>query len=221
MLRIFKRKAHLHLTHVPDANDVFQWLALMQHHGTPTRLIDFTWSPFVAAFFALHRATALAAIWAIFPPNVDHSTHQEIRGGEIVNAPDLWLRVRGNYQKYFLPGTKPFAVLGEPAVMNQRLILQKGTFAIPGKLDESLDGILLDYPNSDNVIVKFELSTPKLRDEAMKDLYNSNITEATLFPDIDGMARSLAYELETHWAYDPKTMQRVPGFTNPPFGTPC
>ena len=39
----------------------------MQHHGAPTRLIDFTWSPYVAAFFALERATGDAAVWAVNP----------------------------------------------------------------------------------------------------------------------------------------------------------
>src|ERR1051325_8636298 len=53
ILRIFKRKAHQFLDKPPDTNDDFQWLALMQHHGAPTRLIDFTWSPSLAPFFAL------------------------------------------------------------------------------------------------------------------------------------------------------------------------
>jgi len=31
-------------------------------------------------------------------------------------------------------------------------------------------------------------------------------------PDLDGLARSMAYELEFHWAYDPKTMKNNPGY---------
>jgi hypothetical protein len=45
ILSLFKRKAHLFLDHIPAESDYFHWLGLMQHHGAPTRLIDFTWSP--------------------------------------------------------------------------------------------------------------------------------------------------------------------------------
>ncbi len=41
ILRIFKRKAHQFLDKPPDLDDDFQWLALMQHHGAPTRLHRF------------------------------------------------------------------------------------------------------------------------------------------------------------------------------------
>jgi len=42
----------------------------MQHHGAPTRLIDFTWSPYVAAFFALERTLADGVVWAINPGRI-------------------------------------------------------------------------------------------------------------------------------------------------------
>ena len=47
---------------------------------------------------------------------------------------------------------------------------------------------------------------------ALRDLYLMNMTHATLFPDLDGLARSLAYELENHWAFDPRTMKPRPEF---------
>jgi hypothetical protein len=48
----------------------------------------------------------------------------------------------------------------------------------------------------------------------MLSLYSMNITQATLFPGLDGMARALAYELEYHWEYNPKTMVVHPDFVD-------
>jgi hypothetical protein len=41
-----------------------------------------------------------------------------------------------------------------------------------------------------------------------------NINSASLFPGLDGLARSLAYELEHHWAFDPKTTRKHKGFSS-------
>ena len=58
--------------------------------------------------------------------------------------------------------------------------------------------------DQENILAKFVLTHP-VREVAMRELYRMNITYATLFPDLDGLARSLGYELEFHWAYDPHT----------------
>jgi hypothetical protein len=62
----FKRQARNYdLNYVPTDDDALGWLSLLQHHGAPTRLWDWTRSPFVACFFALETARKEAAIWAI------------------------------------------------------------------------------------------------------------------------------------------------------------
>jgi FRG domain len=198
ILRIFKRKAHQFLPLPPAWDDDFQWLALMQHHGAPTRLIDFTWSPYVAAFFALERTLADGVVWAMNPARIDSSrAPQPVR---------MDPRVKGNFRRYFLKGTEHFIWMGEPHTMNRRLIAQSGTFAVPGAIDVPVEEILSDS-DPENVLAKIILKNA-VRESGMRELYRMNITYATLFSDLDGLAKSMGYELEFHWGYNPRTMEK-------------
>ena len=196
IIRIFKRKAHQFLDKPPALEDDFQWLALMQHHGAPTRLIDFTWSPYVAAFFALERTLGDGVVWALNPAGVKSSRTPE--------AFRMDPRLPGNFLRYYLKGNRRFIWMGEPHTMNQRLIAQSGTFAVPSVLDVPVEDVLIE---SGHIMAKFVM-TQAVRETGMRELYRMNITYATLFPDLDGLARSMAYELEFHWAYNPRTLER-------------
>lgn len=207
ILRIFKRKAHLLMNHLPNENDSFEWLALMQHHGAPTRLLDFTWSPFVATFFAIERATKDVAVWALFPLGLNNRPIRTLRASQRVEEDEIAPWVEGGYEKYFLPNEKELVVAGEPYRMNQRLIAQSGTFVMPGVLHKPIEALA-----NPTAVVKFVLETALVRKRAMIELYHMNMSNATLFPDLDGLARSVAYELEFHWAFDPVTMEGRKGF---------
>lgn len=206
MLRIFKRKAHLFLDHIPDDKDSFRWLGIMQHHGAPTRLLDFTWSFYVATFFALESATGDAAIWAVNLEALEESVG--VANRRKVSPYRLGPWIEGNYEKYFLDNHLSFAVYGEPRIMNQRLIAQSGTFVIPSTLAEPVEHILSRYSHPQPV-VKYVLKTRELRATAMRKLYSMNITYYTLFPGLDGLARSMGFEAEYNWASDPRTMKRT------------
>src|SRR5437867_2158715 len=154
ILRIFKRKAIHFLDNVPDREDDFEWLALMQDHGAPTRLLDFTWSPYVAAFFALYKTTDEGGIWACNPLEIEKKKEVE-------------LEKPGSFRKYFLSGAGSFVWLGEPSAMNRRLIAQSGTFLVPSVLDKSIEDILREYPNPRESLIKFILPADKIREKGM------------------------------------------------------
>jgi hypothetical protein len=65
----FKRHAKAVLHVWPTNDDVLGWLALMQHYRAPTRLLDWTESPFVALFFAIRDLdkSVDAALWILDP----------------------------------------------------------------------------------------------------------------------------------------------------------
>ncbi len=201
-LRIFRRKAHHFLQHVPVQDDSFQWLSLMQHYGAPTRLLDLTWSPYVGAFFALESATVDAAVWALNPELIMGEARPP-GGSPRFDPADLGPWVQGHYEEYFLPNTEAILVIGEPHEMAARLIAQSGTFAMPGLLDVPIETLASQRTNGAGVM-KLTL-TQGMRLETLRELYRANITRATLFPGLDGLARSLAFELEYHWAFDPRS----------------
>ena len=202
-LRIFKRKAPNLLAAPPAREDHFQWLALMEHHGAPTRLLDCTWSPFVAAFFALEQATGDSAVWALDPRRLNQ------RACVVCRQPPARLdpRVPGNLMRRFYDARHSFVWIGEPDLMNRRLVAQSGTFLVPSAVDRTIDEILLDDRATRGAIARIVLPAA-VRDRAMRQLYSMNITLATLFPDLDGLARSLAFELEFHWGFDPRHPRR-------------
>jgi hypothetical protein len=104
--------------------------------------------------------------------------------------------------------------------MPQRVIAQSGTFLVSGHLGLSIEEILERYEASGPLLIKFVLDTARMRADAMASLYSMNITQATLFPGLDGLARSMAYEFEYSWQVDPTTNRPRESIKDPRFVPP-
>jgi hypothetical protein len=194
-LRVFRRKAHVYLPDRTILEDTLRCLAMMQHHGAPTRLLDFTKSPYVAAYFALENALGESAVYALNTPLLATlaAAHDATLTREAIDP-----RLPGHFERFFAAGTQPLVWFGEPSEMDRRLVAQSGLLVVPGLIDTPLPTLLATYRNETPLIEKVVLAHSMRRD-AMHALYRMNVTQATLFPDLDGLARSIAYELEEVW----------------------
>lgn len=209
LLRRFKRQCHHYILDVPDKQDYLEWLALMQHHGAPTRLLDWTYSFFVALFFALEDADKnCCAIWALNtewmkePFETILTSHPKAlnkwKCDRAILQPDT-------FDKIFLRD-RPIALVGAvtPQRMNQRLVTQQGTFLCPGDVSKSFEANLIALLSKDTAQSKanFIKLTVQVDLNAKRDillrLHHMNINSATLFSGLDGFARSLKTLMAHH-----------------------
>jgi hypothetical protein len=195
LMRRFRREAHLYLTHEPAEGDTIGWLSLMRHHGAPTRLMDWTYSFFVAVYFAIERAEPgePSCVWAmnlgLLRDKVEALDHLK----------PLLKRDPNAKQKATVDaivGSSPRHALVfplNPWRMNRRLILQQSVFLVPGDITKSFMENLRAVEDPGNLLVEIPLSPDRsfLR-EATRELLAMNMTSATLFPGLDGFAVNLA-----------------------------
>ena len=221
----FKRQARNYdLNYVPADDDALGWLSLLQHYGAPTRLLDWTRSPFVACFFALEAARKEAAIWAI-----DHIWLRN-RAWEVVRA--AWpekivkeISSRTNSEGIILqvllekfsglgaPLAPKFVMPIEPSIANPRVATQHGLFTFPADITSSFMENLGGQADAESPrrMVKICLQET-WRAEVLFELFQNNISRASLFPGLDGFAQSLG---TTVWAElcepDPSATEKTLG----------
>lgn len=226
LLREFMRRAHHYIPSPPSSDESLEWLALIQHYGGATRLLDFSHSFYVGAFFAVEEnkpEQENAAIWAINIAGVYNAIKRKMddKYKQLIkeNSNQEYINLA---QRLLSQGTDNNLVFGvEPERMNERLAVQQGIFLFPCNVGESFEENLAGVFDSHadvfqntaaftydpdkqtgvlqallpNVTV-LKIVVPRyMREEMLRDLWNMNVSSATLFPGIDGFTRSLNYHL--------------------------
>ena len=216
LIRRFQREASLYLSVQPKNSDLMQWLALMQHHGVPTRLLDWTYSFFIAVYFALETVKPgnRCAIWMIdyewIRERTKESVPDDIRS-LIEEDEDLKECKTVNC---LLNNSPPISTVCRlnPFHLNERLILQQGVFLAPGDVTRSfMDNlhVLFSSKNSRDHFIKLILDTDlSFTKEAISELHRMNVNRATLFPGLDGFATSLGNSVVIHEVVVPYGLPR-------------
>jgi hypothetical protein len=148
----FQRRAHHFVPDPPPLERLLEWTALMQHYGGPTRLIDFTTSFYVAAFFAVEKASTECAIWCVHRSalsralmrrlEIDVASHGMAlkKNDETLHDSQILHRMSTFAESVFKQPERNFPhviVEVQPFRLNERLAVQQGLFLCPLSLEVS------------------------------------------------------------------------------------
>lgn len=192
----FQRGARNYLTKDETPSHLIEWLALMQHHGAPTRLLDLTKSPFIAAYFAFENCPESedhsVGIWCF---NVEHLKNRALdilskEFGEALQQSRNLINEK-LFEKIFYENNQNLVFPVEPFRMNRRYSLQQSIFVSTGTTQQPfMQQLLFLGDEISKAVVKVEVPGSSKK-EALRELLQMNLHRASLFPDLDGYALSL------------------------------
>jgi hypothetical protein len=188
LLRNFRKYAHR--SDVPE-DSLWHWLALAKHHGLSTRLLDWTYSPYVALHFATAHQSDFeqdGLIWMVDFVKTNGLLPRALRraledqGMNALSAEVL--RETAPTLADFDKLGEDFVVFFEPPALDERIVNQYALFSLMPSPHARLDEWLERHPDlARRVVVPAELKW-EVRDK----LDQANITERVLFPGLDGLA---------------------------------
>lgn len=181
----FSRNAEAVLGTRIDMNDTADYamlLGLAQHHGLPTPLLDWTKSPYIAAFFAFADA---------IESSESRPDHTHVR----IYAMTQSFIERTSPPTVRLPLIRPYVFsLQVSPHNNPRLYAQQGHFLVTSI--EDIESFVCTIERLANTNILFAADVPiSCAGEALEDLAFMGLTAATMFPGLDGVGRMIRHKL--------------------------
>lgn len=182
MVRFIQRAATRH-ERCPDGNDFSGWLFLMQHHRLPTRLLDWTESPLVAAYFAVKALSKESGVlWALAPMALNEAQ----LGEPVIPSPGsnhVAELVAAPFRKEVAGPEKTVAI--STFENDIRMLVQASAFTIHG------DATALEVLHgNEGFLVRYEIPAAS-KAHILAVLRVLAIREANLFPDLDHLATDI------------------------------
>lgn len=189
LLRNFRKYAH---SNSVSSDSIWHWLAMAQHHGLPTRLLDWTYSPYVALHFAtadLHtfeQDSVVHCINCIEANNYLPKTLSDVlkKEGSFVFTAEMLSGIAQNLEALDRLHAEPFVLFLEPPSLDERIVNQFALFSLMSDARASLADWLAHRPQ----LYRKLIIPAALKREVRDKLDQANITERVLFPGLDGLS---------------------------------
>jgi hypothetical protein len=187
LIRNFRKYAHRER----PGPTLWDWLSLAQHHGLPTRLLDWTFSPFVAAHFATaSHPREEAVVWAVDCAAAHERLPDELKdalageGATVFTTELLAAHAPTLSRLDALNRDEPFLLFFEPPSLDDRIVNQSAVLSVMSDAAAGTD----DWLRANRDVWHRWLITPDAKAEIRERLDQANVTERVLIPGLDGLA---------------------------------
>jgi FRG domain len=199
-IREFRRhgRSLLQVSELDYFNLILGSVTLMQHYGAPTRLLDWTLSPWVACYFAVREdRDEDAAIWAFNRQELDRANHSNRRSHlrDFAAFQGLLSAASVADWAWHAANSGPYIDMFRYEYANPQMGAQQSLFTICGTLmhhDDALQRSLSLPWQLVRVIV------PKQHKRELRhQLFRMNVGALNLFPSVDGVGRHISEALQS------------------------